>query len=136
MFESKIKEKHGVSCRQALKLGIIQKGTKWSYLKKDLVNDGWECVSTSTNHSTQSQALEAHFAECARIDAEAQAMADKCEALPPVVGACLNGEESGVRKALRKIRRMAFDDDFNERYTKEEIDQFFAKLKMLLKVAR
>jgi hypothetical protein len=136
MFKSEIKEKFGISCTEALKLGIIQKGTTWSHLKNDVINDGWECVNTSTNYATQSEALEAHFSECARIEAEALAMANKCEALPPVVGACLNGEESGVRKALRKIRSMVFDDDFNELYSKEEIDQFFAKLKQLLKASQ
>ena len=134
MITSLAKEKYGVSCTEAVSQGIIMRGSRWSHTKNDAVNDGWEVRLTGQKFPTQIQALEAHFRAKAEAQKEHESKASQVNknTLPPEVAACLNGEESGVRKALRKLRSKVFDEDFCQQYDDKTVDCFFAYLKNLL----
>lgn len=134
MITSLAKEKYGISGTEAVNQGIIMRGSRWSYKKHNVVNDGWEVKLTGQKFPTQIQAIEAHFRSKAEAQKEHEVKASQVNknTLPSEVAACLNDDESGVRKALRKLRSRVFDPDFCQQYDEETVDCFFAYLKNLL----
>lgn len=63
LFHSPTREKYGISCTEALKLGLITPVTKLKFVRDGVksIQDGYECVITGLRYPTQEQAVEAHF---------------------------------------------------------------------------
>jgi hypothetical protein len=61
MLDSQINTDFGITGSQAIKQGLISKGTKLSYKTNQVVNGGYECCITGVNYNNMYEAVKAHF---------------------------------------------------------------------------
>ena len=131
MIKSKSKEKHGITIREALNT-IIEKNQRWSPHKTDYVHDGtFSSTWYGGRFQTAAEAIDHHFKGKQHAQEEHDAKA-KSATLPAEIEAILNGTEASTRKALRKLRSLAFSGSFCQQHTDGEIDAMFCALKSKL----
>ena len=61
MIKSNIQESFGITGKEAIKMGIIQTGTRLNMRTGNIVRDGWECIANGNNYATQFEAVATHF---------------------------------------------------------------------------
>jgi hypothetical protein len=71
-FASETKEQFGMSCAEAVKRGILRRGSRLNYRTGNVVADGWE-NSLGGGGETQSEALADYFRQCAAEQAKRNA---------------------------------------------------------------
>lgn len=125
------KPRNEISVNTALKKGIIHRATRWSYVKKAEVANGFEVYCPDGNgirmFERGSDAVAFYLAERDRINSAPVSKIALPKEIQPE-----SPSELHVRKALRKLRTLIGKPEFESLYSEVEIDAFFDILRHML----